>query len=143
MNGDGQISVSTSQTRKPSADGGQDAPKVEGIKFAQHAARFTEVKDAEFSARFERPVKLTQSRFVIRKVAEAEGRGDEIEPVICHRKMKRVGLDRDNVAISEFLFSAGQHRVGKVACKNHLCHLWTMAEQRQRHISCSAADVED
>ena len=103
MNGDGQISVSTSQTRKPSADGGQNAPKVEGIEFAQHAARFAEVEDAEFSAGFERPVKLTQSRFVIRKVAEAEGRGDEIEPVICHRKMKRVGLDRDSVAISEFL----------------------------------------
>src|SRR5271166_35308 len=123
-----QVGIGAADTRQARADGGQHAAEIKGIKLSDESARFAEVKNSKLASGAEHTVKFTQAGFVVGQVAKSKGAGDEVERVRGERKMERVSLDRNNVAVLKFSRAAYQHGMRKIGSEDGLRACGTVAE---------------
>ena len=83
--GVGEIGVGCGVSGDEAAEAGQDLLEVEVVERAGEAGGLVEVEDADLAAGAEDAVEFGEACFVVAEVAEAEGRGDEVDGVVGER----------------------------------------------------------
>src|SRR5437899_473314 len=124
-NGFGQIRIGSGFTGNEAADFRQDFAEIPAIEIPQQSIGwFREFEDGDGAARFQYALNFAQAGFVIGEVAEAKGRGDEVEGCVRERQPHGVGFEKRNGSRNgfgcargergTFRFCANEHSVGKI-----------------------------
>src|SRR6266850_832901 len=124
-NGFGQVGIGGRLPGNEAADFWQDFAKIPAVEIPQQSIEwFGEFEDGDRATRLQDALNFAQAGFVIGEIAEAKGRGDEVEGGVCERQPHGVGFEkrngsRDGVGCARgqrgtFLFCANEHGMGKI-----------------------------
>src|SRR6266403_2732724 len=121
----GQVRVGGGVAGNEAADFRQNFAEVPAVEIPQQSIEwFGEFEDGDGAARLQDALNFAQAGFVIGEIAEAKGRGDEVEGGIGERQAHGVGFEKRNggrnglgCARGErgiLLFCANKHGVSKI-----------------------------
>src|SRR5581483_6545890 len=93
--GIGEIFIGGALAGNPPADARKHTTEIPAVEIPPGARRrLREFEDGNRSAGFENAMNLAQTGFIIRQIAKAEGRGDEIERAAGKGQAQRVGFEK-------------------------------------------------
>lgn len=93
----GKIAVGFGISGDEPAETGQDLLEVEVVERSGKAGRLIEIEDADLAAGTEYAVEFGEACLIVTEITEAEGRGDEVDRVVCEGQVEGVGFDREDV----------------------------------------------
>jgi len=97
-----EVAVGALVAGDEAAETGQDRFEVDVVECAGEAFGLVAFEDAKLAARAEDAEDLGEAFVVVGEVAEAEGRGDEVDGGVGDWEVECVGFNGDYVVVREF-----------------------------------------